>query len=310
MLNTLNDYDYIGVVDFDSSANSYSSTMKQFTTDEACLISDYIDDLSASGGTNFIGAFDEAFDLYESSISSGDVSACDLTVMLFLTDGEAPSPQSTVASRNTNHNVKIMTYALGSGADTDYMIDVACDNHGAAFKIDDNGDLGTIMASYYNLLAASIVPETVRPTWVRYRVWTSGNFIGSVCKSAFYADTDGVEQLYGVTCADLTEDHIQDWSEYEAFEERLTASSQYCPSFTTPTDNQLELIRQTLPGAPYSCNTREPVDQSDDEDDDFEEPVACTTTAAAVTGQDSGAALSVPNAVTAVAVVSLTFWPW
>ena len=306
VLNTLNDYDYIGIVEFDTEASRYSTRMKQFTTNEACLISDYIDDLYASGGTNFIGAFDEAFDMYEASIASGDVSACDLTAMLFLTDGEAPSPVSTVASRNANHTVKILTYALGSSADNEHMIDVACANGGAAFQIPDDGDLGTIMASYYNLLAASIVPETVRPTWVRYRVWTSGNFIGSVCKSAFHRNTDGVERLYGVACADLTEDHIQDWSEYEAFEDRLTASSQYCPTFTTPSDNQLELIRQTLPGAPFSCSFREPVDQTVDEDDDFEAPTPCTTTPGTTTTQATVA--TVHTAVAVATVVSLTFW--
>jgi len=49
----------------------------------------YIDNLYASGGTNFTAAFNEAIDIFANSINVGtNTSGCQKAI-LFLTDGES-----------------------------------------------------------------------------------------------------------------------------------------------------------------------------------------------------------------------------
>ena len=257
VLGTLNDYDYVGLVDFDGSARKYSSTMKQFSSNERCLLEDYINDLTALGSTDYVDAFDAAFDIYDASVLASRVAPCDTTAILFLTDGEhigdAADPPNRVQQRNADGKVRILTYGLGSSTSMTMLNELACENGGVAYHVQDDGDLGDVMASYYSLFAAEIVPSSVRPVWTKYRAWTTGTFVVSVCMSAFLRGDGNVSTLYGVACADVVEEHFADLGQSSSIATVLAESAAYCPSFTASSESHLELIRSTLPGNPLSC---------------------------------------------------------
>ena len=262
VLGTLTEYDYLGIVTFSSTASTYSSTMQAYTTDRGCVLEDYIDSLTSGGGTNYGDAFEAAFDLIDDSIADGSVAACDTTLLLFLTDGkisrglEGAPLYDQISARADDHHSHILTYALGSSVDTSVTTDIACSNDGVAFQVDDGGDLASVMASYYVFFASEVDPNAVKPMWTKYREYNSGNFVASVCMSAFdrdLFDDEGITRLLGIVCADLMEDHILAFNgSLDGLERRLNTSSSSCP-LVHGTPSQLAQIRARMPGNPLAC---------------------------------------------------------
>jgi uncharacterized protein YegL len=266
VLDTLSEYDYVGLVYFSRTASKYADTLKPFTSNEACLLEDYINDLRIGTTTNYEAAFTAAFDIFDSSVESGDFVNCSNTnAMLFLTDGEITEGSSgstlynMIKTRNPKVDVRILTYALGSGVDTSVTQQIAYDNKGAAYSISDNDDLSSVMASYYDLFVGTVVPETVVPVWIKYREFNSGEFVSTVCLSAYdlpYYEENGVSQLLGVVCADLIEEHIFDvMGSLNDLNMRLNATASQCPRFEDPTEEQLNLIRSNMAGSPHVYTT-------------------------------------------------------
>ena len=78
------------------------------------------------GGTNFDVAFDTAFDIFDNSPAT---SACN-KVILFMTDGQSSVNYNSVQTKAQARGVRIMTYALGNGAEQATCKRLACENHG------------------------------------------------------------------------------------------------------------------------------------------------------------------------------------
>lgn len=262
VLGTLTDYDYVGIVAFSGTTRVFSETLQQFSSNTQCLLNDFIDRLVANGPTNYGAALDAAFDMLSSSVASGDVAACNASAILFLSDGEISSGASgsdlyySLENHLSQSNAQIFSYALGSSVDTEVLLQMSCRGDGAAFVVPDSGDLADVMASYYTLFAAEIDPDDVNPMWTRYREYNSGNFVASVCKGAFnrkLLEETGITSLFGVVCADLTEDHITaiDGST-NGLDAKLVASSMNCPLRSLDPDH-LELVREMMPSSPLSC---------------------------------------------------------
>ena len=122
----------------------------------------FISTLTPGGGTDFISGFSMAFDILDVAEMMGETSNCQ-SVILFMTDGQAPDPSTIVNSRNggpyhrTNPKTeaggytRIFTYAFGEGAETSSMRIVACENGGVFHQIkdDDGPRLKEIMANYF-----------------------------------------------------------------------------------------------------------------------------------------------------------------
>jgi|EP01043_Picozoa_sp_COSAG02_P036690 Mg-chelatase subunit ChlD len=125
-------------------------------------LKDFVSTLEPSGGTDFKAGFSMAFDILDEAERMGETSNCQ-SVILFMTDGDAPDPSTIVNSRNggpyhsTHPNTeagrytRIFTYAFGEGAETGSMRSVACENGGVFHQItdDDGPRLKEIMANYF-----------------------------------------------------------------------------------------------------------------------------------------------------------------
>ena len=105
----------------------------------------FVQSLSPGGSTNFIAAFEKAFDILENGAKSCKTS------ILFLTDGEADDPSHVISSRNTaDIGAVIFSYTLGSGAKADVPKRLSEATDGIYTHIaDGDTSLATVMSSYY-----------------------------------------------------------------------------------------------------------------------------------------------------------------
>eukprot|EP01043_Picozoa_sp_COSAG02_P052133 COSAG02_NODE_5575_length_4220_cov_7.527057_4_plen_184_part_00 len=130
----------------------------------------FINSLSPGGSTDFEAGFTAAFNIIDSAERRGSSSNCQ-SVILFMTDGNAPDPTMRINSRNGGPYgadnpqtegggyTRIFTYAFGSDDGADTMKSIACNNGGVYHEISDADGprLKEIMANYFVL---SHFPET------------------------------------------------------------------------------------------------------------------------------------------------------
>ena len=221
VVDTLTDADFATVVRFSGRASAMTSTLQRATRTHRASMRDWISsEMYASGGTNFGDAFRVVFDTLRATSSSsgacrrrraprarkhtrcttrarrhhslpraraGTCAGCN-RVILFLSDG-VPSgwsdsdyvyTQQQLAMLGESH---LIAYALGSGADTAVLKQLACENRGILYTVGDNANLGDVMAEYYQLLAPMMEPCHAR--WISYQdVYTRQELLG-VCMAAF-----------------------------------------------------------------------------------------------------------------------------
>ena len=131
--------DYVGVVLFNDEAvsmNDYSILLNALPAFRVHIKS-YIDGLLPVGGTNFIAGFEKAFDLVDESRSRSHAADCH-TTYVFLTDGEALSPASTIQSRqSTVSDEHYFIVSLGSGPYVDVLRQLSWDIGGIFSAVPD-----------------------------------------------------------------------------------------------------------------------------------------------------------------------------
>ena len=80
--------------------------------------------------------------------------------------GAPPAALVTFTPPLSTSSLQVMTYALGSGADSTVTKKLACDSRGISYKIPDGDStaLGDAMAGYYELLSPMLTPCQTR--WI------------------------------------------------------------------------------------------------------------------------------------------------
>lgn len=173
VVNTLSNSDFVGAVAFHSQAWIISSDkIQRATEDVKGWVSSAINGLSAGGGTNYEDGLRKAFDLLNAAEQDEYGSPCTNgeNIFLFLTDGEpnegASTSQQLINIINSyNKQIRLFTYALGSGASTSILQPLACTFSGIMFKIDESSStsLATVMKSYYTFIAEGVQIDS--PVW-------------------------------------------------------------------------------------------------------------------------------------------------
>ena len=131
--------DYVGVVAFDDQAESMYglSTLAKALPAFRTRIKTYIDDLSAAGGTNFNAGFNKAFELVDASVGRSYAADCH-TTYVFLTDGVAASPTSTIQSRQSGvTDEHYFIVSLGAGTEADSLRQLSWDIGGIFSAVPD-----------------------------------------------------------------------------------------------------------------------------------------------------------------------------
>ena len=219
VLNTLTETDYATVIVFSSRADAYSTTLVQATEENKELMESWINsNVLAGGGTDFNAALSKAKEV----LNNGGGTGCN-KVVLFMSDGEpeeAPDVDALTRDLDAIGNVRLMTYALGDGAQADVLHSMACGNKGVFQAVPDNGDLAYAMAMYYQVLAPSLAPCQTRYT--EYTDLVSGKKLLAACTPAYNKSSSSAEnscnggldgigdsgspqvaQLLGVVCMDM-----------------------------------------------------------------------------------------------------------
>lgn len=98
VLDTLTKYDYATVIEFNSEAESHSSTLVSVTDENRCYLDNFIDDLNGFGNTNYEKAFKLAYEVMSDSIEQEMYSSCSAQIILFLTDGSNKQGRQDIQS--------------------------------------------------------------------------------------------------------------------------------------------------------------------------------------------------------------------
>ena len=262
VLNTLTETDYASVIVFWSGVDAYSTTLVQATEENKELMESWINsNVLAGGGTDFNAALSKAKEV----LNNGGGTGCN-KVVLFMSDGEpeeAPDMGALTRDLDAIGNVRLMTYALGNGAQADVLKSMACENGGVFQAVPDDGDLAYAMAMYYQVLAPSLAPCQTRYT--EYTDLVSGKKLLAACTPAYEKTSSAAEnscngglgglgdsgssvvaQLLGVVCMDMDMivplDVLKAHSGYAQFEAAVDGAKARC-SRVIVSEAQLETIR-------------------------------------------------------------------
>ncbi|KAL7540189.1 hypothetical protein ACHAXR_009925 [Thalassiosira sp. AJA248-18] len=170
VVSTLTVADRVAVVSFSNfgKMRGGATSLIRATKENKALLIKAINDLNASGATNFYDAFDVAFSAIDSTIRNESTSGCNVAV-LFMTDGqisEGPGANEVInlvnertaqLATNFNRKTTVFTFSLGVQADHDVTKSIACSTNGIWTPVDDlTGDLVSAMSSYYKLFALGL----------------------------------------------------------------------------------------------------------------------------------------------------------
>ena len=267
VVNTLTNFDYVGIVTFSGSARvvsiGSSSLLVQATNENLVLLSNAIDSLSANGQTNFEDAFNTAFNLLENSRTTESFVNCH-SAILFLTDG-VPTAGNTAASslislvdtRNRGDKATIFTFSLGSGASQDIPKAIACDNRGIFISVPDGGDLRSSMSQYYDYfstLRQSV--DNLSPIWVEPYVDFFGLGDVTTVSRALYDSSTDPPRLYGVVAVDILIRDLRN-ADPTNWQQTITYLSRQvqCPTLRNVSECQLDAIRVSRGNSESRCGS-------------------------------------------------------
>ena len=181
---------------------------------------------------------------------------------MFLTDGKSSfndDDYEFVREESKLNSIAMLTYAIGSGADETKSKQLACENRGVFYKVNDGGDLGSIMSKYYLYFALGSRSCTVR--WVEYEDAITNEPLLAGCLP-FYSGVESSEKgmLRGVSCVDLNMvaplSKIKRSASYNKFECMTRAASMQCEALYLR-DCDLAKMRaaagSTCPGDTGAC---------------------------------------------------------
>ena len=152
-----NETDRFNIISFSSGYELWKDELQvpdETTVQEA---DDWIDELSATGGTNIIEALEKGLDILNENISR-------MKIIVFLTDGDptAGYVQSTAAICTTilaKNTAKISIFSLGVGSDMDFdfLKKLSFQNYARAYSIDDSEDISEQISHFYETISTPLI---------------------------------------------------------------------------------------------------------------------------------------------------------
>ena len=271
VVGTLTSIDYATVIGFSSSSNKWTNQLQRMSAANKALMRSWINsNLVEGGSTNFQAAFSAVANVISASTSS--TTNCN-RIVLFLSDG-VPNSWSTgdyATATAQLQGAQLVTYALGSGASSVVLKQLACENEGILYEVADNDNLGDVMAGYYKLLSPELDP--CQPRWIEYEDIYTGNSLLAVCMAAYrkYSTADAnscsggtsgygtgtsssadwykVPKLLGVACIDMqliaTDAEMRAHPGWSGFEARYRSEQSNCPQRSL-TEGQREALRRDV----------------------------------------------------------------
>jgi len=236
VVNTLNIFDFVGFVTFSSKVGSYKDHLIDASKVNRDGLNDYIDGISATGGTNFELGFRKAFEIINNSKGNELGTGCE-NVILFLTDGEVTEGIENketlldlIKELNSKHDANIFTYSLGKEADKTVTKYIACNMNGLFENIENSLDLQKAMNSYYLLLSAGINRQN-QVIWAEPYKDFFGLGLVTTAAVPIYDDSVNPPFLLGVYGTDLQLKELEKFDSYDKILNAFRLRSMQCSRF-------------------------------------------------------------------------------
>ena len=265
--------DRVAVVSFSSTASQIGgySTLVRATGHNKDMLIQAIKNLDANGGTNFMAAFETAFNSLDKTIQAESTSGCNIAV-LFLTDGEVsegsgPEVIQLVNERTTELATKfdrkttIFTFSLGYQADHEVTKSIACSTGGIWTSVDDlSEDLIDAMSSYYKLYALGLGEGGNEDfaAWVEpYEFHNPKGKMGTTVSVPVYDRSVSPPLFLGVAAIDMYMDALEQVLGEDAMSSNMLdrfvmLSTARCPSIQL-TECELDALRFIGGGEEATC---------------------------------------------------------
>ena len=157
VIDALTAVDYVTIVKYSSGAQAYSSTLVEATDANKDALKAWIDEIDASGTTDFRAAFMKAWEVVDATTASSNCNR----IMLFLSDGEPnewdDSDTEAVKAKAASYSppMHLLTYGLGEGAKADVLKAIACGGKGVYYSVTKD-NISNAMASYFQVWIARL----------------------------------------------------------------------------------------------------------------------------------------------------------
>jgi len=253
VIETLTVGDRIAIVAFSSSArvigDSEGRMLTANSTNKAFLVK-AVNDLAATGATNFLAALGSAFDTLDKTIEAELNNNCN-SAILFLTDGVMTDPKNAseqnvidlVATRlnatmqSSGKPILFFTYSIGAVNDDVHRFprELACSTElGVWSKIDDELKLFESLTSYYRLFALGLGNKDF-VAWVEPYKFATGGVVGTTVSAPVYDRAHNPPLFLGVVGMNFPMSAINkalgsDAGNEAAVQRIVQASTANCPS--------------------------------------------------------------------------------
>lgn len=187
VLDTLEENDYVHVASFSNETKPVScSSFIQANSHNKKALSAALENLRASGVTNYAAALEYAFDrfnYFSDSKRPYEGSECNRAIMFF-TDGGTDRADSVLAERNPNASIRIFTYSVAPHATPTHVLrEMACKGRGYFHAVTAKEAVRSAAQRYPGILARTMALENgENPTY-----------------SAAYTDAGGLGLVVSVT---------------------------------------------------------------------------------------------------------------
>ena len=259
IVRTLTVGDRVAIIEFNSRAKIHSDQNKYVytaTADNKKELLSAIDGFEAVGSTNFISAFSAAFKVMQDSYAVERHVPCN-TAILFLTDGEATSPDEYTVAQRENETMSLVTTGLrelenrlgypvflftysiseSQAAAHRFPRQLACGStdHGIWSKIVDVDEIVESLTSYYSVFSLGLGSgdNADFTAWVEPYAFATGGIMGTTVSAPVYDRTIDPPQFLGAVGVDfplVAIDKTLDGDSQKSLDEIVKRSKAVCPA--------------------------------------------------------------------------------
>lgn len=156
VVNALSANDRFGIVEFNTDSDSFKPTLLPATPENKKSALEYIDELTARGGTN-IG---EAISTAKTLLSGTDTRPA---YMIFMTDGEPTVGEHNIdkliGMANSKRDIRVFDFGVGYDVNTKLLNKLAEAHHGTAQYVEPEENLETALSAFYEKIKSPVLSD-------------------------------------------------------------------------------------------------------------------------------------------------------
>lgn len=156
VVNALHPSDRFGLVEFNTDAETFKNNLVPATPENKKAACEFIDELTARGGTN-IG---DAISIGKTLLAG---EATRPAYMIFMTDGEPTvgerETDKLIALANSKRDVRVFDFGIGYDINTRLLNKLAEAHHGTAQFVEPDENVETALASFYEKIKSPVLSD-------------------------------------------------------------------------------------------------------------------------------------------------------